>query len=278
MRSLVVFGRGGPRGPPARPRYLSQDPPRLKYSPQVILKGNPFEILASIPEKSSSKILNANESSTELDSTQESVVHQSEIPDSFLSPNSPKCSQFLQVPAPDFKIDYQHKTTDEYSMVVRGRKRSQYFNKKITQSKKFTQKLKESFSPKQLPFSRPDYVNQSPSPCHRNMTDPIGSQNQDSPESPSMEVDLGDEPQLSDDTDLEPLVTQPTITPNEFEITPEEEKALLDHDMAGPNPPQLSSLQKPLHTNTIQPNIERFFRRRLAQISLQFRRSPKQML
>ena len=90
------------------------------------------------------------------------------------------------------------------------------------------------------------------------MDNPITSPTQD-PSEPlnSMDIDDASEPQFSD-TDLEPL-SQPTPVLDQFEISPEEEKALIEHDMSEPNPSRLSSLQKSLPANTVQPNIKRFF-------------------
>jgi len=150
MRSLVVFGRGGPRGPPARPRYLSQAPPKLQYNVQSILKGNPFEILASTPEKSYSEVRAENDPMNQLDPAKEPVVHHTRIPDSYLLPTSSKCPNSLKHSAPDSELACDTDRTDDYSVLVRGRQRSQYFNKKITQSKKFTQKLKESLLQKKF--------------------------------------------------------------------------------------------------------------------------------
>jgi len=90
MRTRVVLGRGGPRGPPTPPRYLSMKPPSLPYGIGSLLKGNRFEILASILENGPSE--NLDHSSPEASSPvlKNSVVDAPKIPDSNINPMPPK--------------------------------------------------------------------------------------------------------------------------------------------------------------------------------------------
>jgi len=236
MRSLVVFGRGGPRGPPARPRYLSQAPPKLQYNVQSILNGNPFEILASTPEKSYSEVRDENDPMNQHDLAQKPVVLHDEIPN----------STSTSISAPESKTNLEA-PTQSYTKVVRGRSRPHYFNTKIKQSSKFTQKLKESV----LKLSSSKYTS-------LNM-------NASRPDDTTMEVDVSDtslvpesDENPRDDASMDEVTQDPTVTlDNEFHLTPEEERALLDHDL--PMQSKKSSLQKSLTVNPIQPDIKRFF-------------------
>ena len=246
MRSLVVFGRGGPRGPPSRPRYLSQPPPKLSYSTKSILRGNPFEILASIPEKSHVEVSTESQSSNDS----YSVVHESgKIPDSYSSKTTPKCLKSLQLVAPEPDQKILNEPTDEYTKIVRGRERSKYFHKKIKQSRNFTQKLKESFIVKQTNLP------------HLPTAISVASQSlpmQDLEDKPSPSIlDL---PHMEvDDTMTQDKVNDRPDT-YEFDLTPEEEQALINHDMSPPTKlPSPSSLHKSLSANTVKPDIKRFF-------------------
>ena len=264
MRSLVVFGRGGPRGPPAQPRYLSQAPPKLKYGIQSILKGNPFEILASIPEISYSEIQDNHESTTQFNSTQGSIVHQSEIPDSVLQENSSNYNETQEMRAPDLKNMSSEESGNDYTIAVRGRSKKQYFHKKIKQSTTFSRKLKESFLTSSLSKATiPMSETASPALDHH---EPGQSQEPSPPNEQApdlMEIEKGllsgiSQPDnlLSPDAPMDDVTAYPT--PHEFDLSPEEENALLSHDMTS-QPPGKSSLQKSLAANTIQPDIKRFF-------------------
>ena len=247
MRSLVVFGRGGPRGPPSRPRYLLQPPPKLAYSIKSVLSGNPFEILATIPEKIQIELSSENHSKH----NQTSVVHdKSKIPDSKLVPKTSKYSTLCSPAAPENNLGNLQDDTKDYTEVVRGRKKSQYFNKKIKQSKNFTQKLKESFHSKSMSFSPDSTIDTSV---------PLLNPPKEDLDSEQLSETMYISPMEMDDAPNDAQEEAPNAV-DEFQLTPEDERALLDHDMSVPlQPPAQSSLQKSLNSHTVQPDIKRFF-------------------
>jgi len=127
-----VFGRGGPRGPPDRPKYLSQTPPNLSYTIGSILKGNPFSILALDDYEKS--FVQPSSAFNEKTFPPKAVVHKDKIPDSIDTSQAPKSLPTLKQAAP---VLYANETSDscgKYTTVIRGRSQSNYFNKKVSQS------------------------------------------------------------------------------------------------------------------------------------------------
>lgn len=274
MRSRVVFGRGGPRGPPRMPSYLLMQAPVLKHRIGSPIKGNRFEILASIPEKSEHQHSQQN-LHIALDPT--SVVHADKIPNSISTSVSSKSPTLIKPVAPEYGISSVIEDSNGYTKVVRGRAKSQFFNKKIKQSKQFTQKLKESLflnstsprkstclvtSPPQL-FAQPHLTQATmtsaqPSPSSGEPHG-VGAHSSSEQYGTNMDIDDVDDQRSSPDSTLPETNMNPSVsTPDEFDLTPEEEDALLSDDVSPP-PPKPSSLQASLSANTVQPDIKRFF-------------------
>ena len=263
MRTRFVLGRGGSRGPSTRPKYLSQPPPTLSYTVGSMLKGNPFSILALEHEQCSFQH-SLNSSTSVL--PPESVVHGNQIPDSVDTSRVLKSCYESKISEPDSQITDNPDSCGKYTMIIRGRPKSHYFNTKVRQSKIFSKKLKESFSrfpnSAKSKSSLPTLSTVMESPHDTNRPQLLAT----SPDNePNTHMDI-------DDINTHPTSTDSLMTPNaklvselgapsntfdEFAITPEEERELMNTDIN--SSAKKSSLQTRLTANTFQPDIKQYF-------------------
>ena len=263
MRTLVVFGRGGPRGPPRSPRYLSLPPPKLPFSASSILSGNRFQILASVPEQCEFEPELNTCDNFNFSYEEKSVVRTKRIPDSQAGQHPPKYQNQPLLNAPEKS---SMKSSNEYITVVRGRKKSKFFNTKVQPSKQFMKKLKESVLPSsitKLPESEMNTSDLSPNPPEPNAHE-HNFQHDDSSTTDDLSMEVETNPNVTnpdvhsqtDDVDM-PVDSS---TPNQegFALTPEAQDALLENAFKMSRK-EKSSLQKSLSANTVQPNIRRFF-------------------
>ena len=282
MRSRVVLGRGGPRGPPQVPKYSKQPPPTLPFSIGNVLKGNPFQILANSYENAFPLISNLSDQPTLSLPHETSVVHDPEIPNSETSQSTPKYQNVPNSIAPKTLTSLKGTTQCDHTLKLRGRSKSEIFNKKVKTSSKFTKKLKESFhnfspvislntkmsEPSSTPPESTSNSTQfaaSPMQIETPMETDIAPMEEDSLVGKPNQRDEDTLPDLDEDmllthpstTTQDEISTTPSETAIEFDISPEEEHALRNHEID--HSKQQSSLQASISGNTIQPNIERFF-------------------
>ena len=266
MRTRVVFGRGGPRGPPKTPHYLSLSPPVLPFGIESILSGNRFKVLASIHEKIDTELSPTQDDELNFTYKEDSVVRKKRVPNSILQHFSPKDQPLQLSPAPDFQ---NHDSRTTYTTIVRGRPKSQFFHKKAKKSsKRFVQKLKESLLP--LPDSQKPKMDETFTPSKVSTVDVDRGQEQVTATiTPVKDVDMCSDDDIystggptSDDLtppdDIMDASEQFDDDPNEFHLTEEEKKEFFTDDI-NPPPSKKTSLQSSLATATIQPNIKRFF-------------------
>ena len=266
MRTLVVFGRGGPRSPAKRPQYLSQPPPILKYGLGTLLKGNRFQMLASVYENDEFYSTDNLESNLNTHFDHKSVVHQTKIPNSSDDVPLSNCSDIASLPAPKNDMPQTQQSGNTYTEIVRGRSKSNFFHKKTKSSKRFTQLLKESFHKKsptkstsETPLSSMATLSNAGSQIHPE-TNIQGPQVTDDA---NFEMGSVEEEEIETveamTQDVEMLhEKEPDTADDEFNITKDEATALINHEITSTKPSQ-SSLQLSLTSNTVQPDITRFF-------------------
>ena len=262
-----MFGRGGPRGPPKNPHYLSLSPPVLPFRIDSILSGNRFKILASVPEKLNNEPELNSDDGLNFTYKEDSVVRKKRVPNSLLQQISPKDPTEQLIGAPEA---LNHPSRSEYTTMLRGRTKSQFFHKKSKKSsKQFVQKLKESFGPLSISTSQKNNMDDQTTPSKACPPELPPAETHGSVITPTKDIDMdSDEDIYSSDNDLTPDAQPPqpddmdTSEPSateleDFTLTPEEEKALFTDPILLPQ--KKTSLQSSLAANTVQPNIQRFF-------------------
>jgi len=256
-------------------------PPSLPYGIGSLLKGNRFEILASILENGPSE--NLDHSSPEVSSlvSKNSVLDMPKIPDSNIDHTPPRNLHVQNCPAPKLNNIGDLSSSTSYTKKLRGRSKLNYFNKGVKSSQIFTKKLKESFSTvsnlspqvrnKQHPIqnhSKQMAGNEHPTPVSITLKDPIHSHDNsdmeiDDPDrNPPFNDDQlplypEDQPQTQDDSSDDTMANnKDPMRDSDFSLTPDEEKALLE-DL--PSPTRPSPSRDSTSPRIIQPDIKRFF-------------------